>query len=234
MSQRTVRTLLLLACAFAAVLAFPASGLARSHGDRNGDRIPDRWERAHHLSLKVNQAKRDQDHDGLRNKAEFMAGDDPRDADTDNDGVNDGHEKAGQVLSFTNGVLIVHLFNGDDVKGTVDANTEFECTPAPTMTPTTTAARAADDGNGGGGDQGDDNSGPANNNQGHGDNGDHHGQGGDQGDDDANEGDDNDPEDHNNQPGCDATKLTTGATVGEAELKATPAGLVFEKIEIVG
>src|ERR1700709_2084051 len=88
MSQRTVRTLLLLACAFAAGLAFPAPGLPRSHGDRNGDRIPDRWERAHHLSLKVNQAKRDKDHDGLRNKAEFMAGDNPRDADTDNDGIN--------------------------------------------------------------------------------------------------------------------------------------------------
>jgi hypothetical protein len=229
MSHRTVRTLLLLACAFAAVLAFPASGMARSHGDRNGDRIPDRWERAHHLSLKVNQAKRDQDHDGLRNRAEFMAGDDPRDADTDNDGVNDGHEKAGQVLSFTNGVLIVHLFNGDDVKGTVDANTEFECTTAPTTTAATTTARAADDGNGGG--EGDGNSGPGSN-QSQGDNGDHHGQGGDQGDDDGNEGDDNDPEDHN-QPGCDATKLTTGATVGEAELKATPAGLVFEKIELV-
>src|SRR3954471_17299426 len=113
MSQRTVRTLLLLACAFAAVLAFPASGLARSHGDRNGDRIPDRWERTHHLSLKFNQAKRDQDHDGLRNRAEWMAGDDPHDGDTDNDGTNDGEEKAGQVLSFTNGILIVHLFNGD-------------------------------------------------------------------------------------------------------------------------
>ena len=214
MSHRTV-SLLLLACAFTAVLAFPASGMARSHGDRNRDGLPDRWERANHLSLKVNQAKRDQDHDGLRNKAEFRAGDNPRDADTDNDGIRDGQEKAGQVVSFTGGVLIVHLFNGDDVKGTVDADTEFECKTAPSTT-TTTAARGADDG---GGDQGDD--------------GDHHGQRGDQGDDDANEGDDNDREDHN-QPGCDATKLTAGATVGEAELKATPAGLVFEKIELVG
>ena len=129
--------------------------MARSHGDRNGDRIPDRWERAHHLSLKVNQAKRDQDHDGLRNKAEFMAGDNPRDADTDNDGVEDGQEKAGQVVSFTGGVLIVHLFNGDDVKGTVDADTEIECEtprttparpPAPgsATRPTTAAARSDD------------------------------------------------------------------------------------------
>ena len=218
MSHRTIRTLLLLACAFAAVLAFPASGLARSHGDRNRDGIPDRWERANHLSLKDNQAKRDQDHDGLRNKAEFRAGDNPRDADTDNDGVEDGHEKAGQVVSFTGGVLVVHLFNGDDVKGTVDADTEFECRSAPT---TTTAARAADDGNG---DEGDDNSGPGSDHHGQGDDGDHHGDG---------QGDDNDRED-DNQLGCDATKLTAGATVGEAELKATPAGLVFEKIELVG
>ncbi|HEX6618719.1 MAG TPA: hypothetical protein VF024_03620, partial [Solirubrobacteraceae bacterium] len=183
------------------------SGMARSHGDRNGDRIPDRWERAHHLSLKVNQAKRDQDHDGLRNKAEFMAGDNPRDADTDDDGIRDGQEKAGQVVSLTGSVLIVHLFNGDDVKGTVDDNTEIECKAAAATTPT---ARAADDGPGDGGDQGDDN----------GDHGDH----GDQGDDNGED---------QNQPGCDATKLTPGATVGEAELKATPAGLVFEKIELV-
>ena len=220
MSQRTLRTVLLLAAAFAVVLAFPASGMARSHGDRNRDGIPDRWEHSHHLSLKVNQAKRDQDHDGLRNKAEFRAGDNPLDADTDNDGVKDGQEKAGQVVSFTNGVLIVHLFNGDDVKGTVDANTEFECKAAPT---TTTMARAADDGNGGG-DQGE--------------HGDHQGQGAEHGDDDANEGDDDanegdDNEDHA-QAGCDATKLTPGAVVGEAELKATAAGLVFRKIELVG
>jgi hypothetical protein len=222
MSHRTVRTLLLLACAFVAVLAFPASGLARSHGDRNGDRIPDRWERAHHLSLKVNQAKRDQDHDGLRNKAEFAAGDDPRDADTDNDGVKDGQEKAGQVVSFTAGVLIVHLFNGDDVKGTVDPNTEIDCN-APQTTPTTTApaARAADDGGGDHGDgdhQGGDNQ-----------SGDHQGPGDDnQGDDDQGDDDGNDQ----GQVGCDATKLTPGAIVSEAELKATPTGLVFEKIEL--
>jgi hypothetical protein len=214
MSHRTVRTLLFVACAFAAVLAFPASGMARSHGDRNGDRIPDRWERAHHLSLKVNQAKRDQDHDGLRNKAEFMAGDNPRDADTDDDGVQDGQEKAGQVLTFTGGVLTVHLFNGDDVKGTVDANTEIECKGALATTPTAPAARAADDGPGDGGDHGEDS----------GDQGDNNDQG-DQGDDNG--------EDHN-QPGCDATKLTPGAVVQEAELKATAAGLVFEKIELAG
>jgi hypothetical protein len=215
MSHRTIRTLLLLVAGCAAALVFPAAGLARSHGDRNGDRIPDRWERAHHLSLKVNQAKRDQDHDGLRNRAEFMAADNPRDADTDNDGVPDGKEKAGQVVSFTGGILVVHLFNGDDVKGTVDADTEIECDDdATTPTATAPAARAADDGGGDGDYQGGDNQGPGD---------------GDHGDDD--QGDD---DEHGQQAGCDVTKLTPGAVVSEAELKATPAGLVFEKIELVG
>jgi hypothetical protein len=216
MSHRTVRTLLLLAASCAAVLIFPTAGMARSHGDRNGDRIPDRWERAHHLSLKVNQAKRDQDHDGLRNRAEFMAGDDPRDADSDDDGTKDGQEKAGQVVSFTGGVLIVHLFNGDDVKGTVDDNTEIECEDGPAVAPT---GRAADEGPGGGDDEGDDDHGDGDHNDGH-----HN----DEGDDDEDEDEDG------GQAGCDATKLTAGAVVGEAELKATAAGLVFRKIELVG
>src|ERR671930_2340269 len=144
MSHRTIRTLLLIATACAALLAFAPGAMAHSwKGDRNHDRIPDRWERANHLSLKVNQARRDQDHDGLRNRAEFLAGDNPRDDDSDDDGIEDGQEKAGTVVSFTGGVLIVHLFNGDDVKGTVDDNTEIECEHAQPM-----AARTADDGPG--------------------------------------------------------------------------------------
>ncbi len=212
MSHRTIRTLLLLAASCVALLACAPGAMARGHrGDRNGDRIPDRWEKAHHLSLKVNQAKRDQDHDGLRNRAEFMAGDDPRDADTDNDGIEDGHEKAGTVTSFADGVLTIHLFNGDDVKGTVDDNTELKCEDAPAVT-ITPSARAADDGGG-------DNSGPGG--------GDDHGddQGDDQGDDDNED---------QQQADCTTAKLTPGATVGEAELKATAAGLVFREIEIVG
>jgi hypothetical protein len=204
MSKRTIRTLLLIAATFAALLAFAPGAMAHSwRGDRNHDRIPDRWERANHLSLKVNQAKRDQDHDGLRNRAEFMAGDNPRDDDSDDDGIEDGQEKAGTVVSFTNGVLVVHLFNGDDVKGTVDDNTEIECEKAPPMT-TTTAARTADDGPGddeGGDDHGDD------------------------------EGDDE--RDDENEAGCDASALVPGAVVKEAELKATAGGLMFREIELI-
>jgi hypothetical protein len=212
MSHRTIRTLLLVAAAFAALLAFAPGAMAHSwRGDRNHDRIPDRWERANHLSLKVNQAKRDQDNDGLRNRGEFMAGDNPRDDDSDDDGIEDGQEKAGQVVSFTGGVLIVHLFNGDDVKGTVDANTEFKCEKAQPTT-TTTTARKADDRPGGGDDEGDDDQ-------------------GDQGDDDH--GDDEGDDDDQGQAGCDASLLTPGATVGEAELKATAAGLIFREIELI-
>jgi hypothetical protein len=227
MSQRTIRTVLLLAVACTALLAFASSAMARSQGDRNHDRIPDRWERANHLSLKVNQAKRDQDHDGLRNRAEFLAGTNPRNADTDDDGTKDGAEDAGTITSFTAGtppvlgVLTIHLFTGDDVKGTVDANTEIQCERRSSTPPT---ARAASDGPGGGDDdQGDDDGGQQGNGQaGNGQLGD-----GEHGDDDNDEGDDN------GQAGCDATALTAGTVVREASLKATSTGLVFEEIKLV-
>jgi hypothetical protein len=227
MSQRTLRTALLLAVACVSLLAFASSAMARSQGDRNHDRIPDRWERANHLSLKVNQAKRDQDHDGLRNRAEFLAGTNPHNNDSDDDGTKDGAEDAGTITSFTAGtapilgVLTIHLFTGDDVKGTVDANTEIQCKHRSTGQP---AARVASDGPGGGDDdQGDDDQGE--NQQGSGQQGDVQ-QGGQHGDDD--EGDDD-----NGQAGCDATALTAGAIVREADLKATSTGLVFGEIKLV-
>src|SRR2546429_9450798 len=101
-----------------ALLALPTGAAAR---DRNHDRIPDRWEKAHHLSLKVNQDRRDQDRDGLDNMGEFKAGDNPRDADTDNDGINDGNENAGTIQSFdaSTGRLVINLFGGDTLSGLV-------------------------------------------------------------------------------------------------------------------
>src|SRR3954465_9994856 len=65
-----------------------------SSRDRNHDRLPDRWERAHHLSLHVDQSRRDQDHDGLRNRAEYRDHTDPHRRDSDRDGVPDGREDA--------------------------------------------------------------------------------------------------------------------------------------------
>ena len=68
------------------------SGTNHGHAkrDRNHDGLPDKWEKKNHLSLKVNQAARDQDQDGLNNKGEFETGNSPRNPDTNADGVNDG------------------------------------------------------------------------------------------------------------------------------------------------
>jgi hypothetical protein len=117
---------LIAAASLLVLLALPGTAAAR---DRNHDRIPDRWERHHHLSLRANQAHRDQDGDHLRNRAEFRAGDDPRDADSDDDGVEDGDENAGTIESFDpqNGRLVIDLFNGGSVAGTVTGATEIEC-----------------------------------------------------------------------------------------------------------
>src|SRR3954452_10962586 len=142
----------------ATLLALAASLLlaaAASAHDRNRDRIPDRWEHAHHLSLHVNQVRRDQDHDGLNNRGEFRAHMNPRKADTDGDGINDGDENAGTIASFENGVLTINLAGGGTLTGAVTDETEIECDDT---------AQASD--HGGGGDDGD------------GDHGDHHGGGG--------------------------------------------------------
>lgn len=93
-SMRKTRVIAVIAGAFAALaLAIPALGAVQ--GDGNGDRIPDRWEKRHHLSLRVNQAPRDQDADGLRNLREYREGTDPRDADSDEDGSTDADECEG-------------------------------------------------------------------------------------------------------------------------------------------
>jgi hypothetical protein len=172
-----------LGLAAAALLTLAAPAMAR---DRNHDRIPDRWERAHHLSLHVNQARRDQDHDGLDNRGEFLAGDNPRKADTDGDGIRDGAEHAGTIAAFAGGVLTIKLDGGGTLSGTVSDATEIECQDA----------QASDDGPGDGGGSGGD--GP--------------------GDDQA--------------AGCDASALTTGASVREAELRSEGGDAVFENVEL--
>ena len=97
--------------------------------DRNDDGIPDRWEKRHHLSLKVDQARRDQDSDALRNRGEYEAGMDPRDEDTDGDGIDDGDEGAGTITAWDpdTGELTIAMFGGDEVTGTVTEDTEIEC-----------------------------------------------------------------------------------------------------------
>jgi autotransporter family porin len=82
-----------IAVALASVLgAFPAAAQAH-RGDRNHDRIPDRWEQRHGLSLRVNQARRDTDRDRLTNLREYRLHTDPRRRDTDRDGILDGRDR---------------------------------------------------------------------------------------------------------------------------------------------
>lgn len=88
--MRNTRTIAIVAALLGALaLALPGAAAAR---DTNHDRIPDRWEKRHKLSLKVNQARKDQDRDGLRNLGEFRSHTSPRDNDSDDDGVEDGEE----------------------------------------------------------------------------------------------------------------------------------------------
>jgi hypothetical protein len=209
-----MRRIIVVAVAAVALLAalLPAAAMARGK-DRNHDRLPDKWERHHHLSLKVKQTRRDQDKDGLNNLEEYRHHSDPRDADSDDDGLDDGDEirhgddpadhdsdddgvgdddeNAGTVKSFdaTTGVLVITLAkDASEVSGVVTSATEVECEgAAPTAS---TSSHGGDD----------DNSGP--------------GSGDD--DDDDEQGEDEDD--------CGTAALVPGAIVHEADLLVDSSG----------
>lgn len=199
----------LLALALGAVACLALAGSAAAK-DRNHDRIPDRWEVRHHLSLKVDQARRDQDHDHLRNRAEFLAGDNPRDDDTDGDGVMDGEENAGTIASFDapSGRLAIDLFGTETIAGTVSPQTRIKCEDQGG-----TRHEAADDEGGRGeeepgDDHGGERSGPgsAHSRRGHDDNGD--------------------------GANCTTADLTVGAVVQEAEIEVEHGQATFEEVEL--
>ena len=195
-----------------------AGAVAARDGDRNDDRIPDRWEKRHHLSLKVKQHRRDQDGDGLKNRGEWRAKLDPRDDDTDDDGIEDGDENAGTIASFEDDVLTINLAGGGTLAATVTERTDIEC----------------DD--------------DADDDRGHDEDGDddHHGDddhdGDDHGDDDGDgdhHGDDDDDaraahgDRHGDGEDCGEEALTAGATVLEAELKVRSGKAVWKELEVL-
>ena len=148
----------MVAFALAALTALVMAGTAAA-ADKNKDGIPDKWEKKNHLSLKVNQAPKDQDHDGLNNAGEYADHTDPHNADTDGDGVSDsqdannndgtetespdppengdglpgGNDQAGTIASYVDGVLTIDLYSGGSISGNVTADTRYRCivtTPA--------------------------------------------------------------------------------------------------------
>jgi hypothetical protein len=215
--------LLALALGAFALLAMPGVAAAKDH---NHDRIPDRWEKRHHLSLNVNQAGRDQDGDHLRNTGEFKAGDNPRDDDSDNDGVMDGEENAGTIASFdaATGKLTINLFGGETASGTVTEQTRIEC--GGDEQHGEHHGEGSDD-NSGAGTSSHDGSGPP-------------GQGDDENDDPP--GHDGTPPGASEGPGhgadnsaqCATADLVAGAVVQEAELELEHGVGTFSKVELGG
>jgi hypothetical protein len=127
-------------------------------------------------------------------------------------------ESAGTVKSFEKGVLTITLKDGSTVSGMVTEQTRLECQSA-TASPTT-----GGDDQGAGDDQGTDS----------GEHGaatahaaDHGQQGQDGGDDQGDEGGDG------GQPSCTTAALVPNAVVGEAELKLSSAGAVWEKVQLL-
>lgn len=213
----------LLTAVTAAAVLLPAAGAAAGPRDRDHDHMPDRWERVNHLKVGKNDARKDADHDGLINLAEYRAHTDPRDRDTDDDGITDGAEDAGKVTSFADGVLTITTFGGQTLVGRVTGDTEIECPDAAApmsseQTATTRSAHGDDDAeaaadgamSGGGDEHGDDV----------------------QGEGDGEHGDDAQAEDGGES--CGTEVLVGGARVDEAQLSVTHSGNTWRTVELAG
>jgi hypothetical protein len=88
--MRTLTKLVPLMAALALLLV-PGGAAAKSR-DRDHDKLPDKWEKRHHLSTKKKSARKDGDRDGLNNLCEYRSKTKPRRADSDHDGRPDGDE----------------------------------------------------------------------------------------------------------------------------------------------
>ena len=140
---RLLATFALLIAA-AALSASPALARKRDH-----DRMPDRWEKKHHLDVKKNDAGRDRDRDGLSNVREYRAhtnprkkdsdrdglrdgaeirfGFNPRDRDSDDDGTRDGRENAGRVKKLSGSSITIKLAAGGKLTAGLGADLAVDC-----------------------------------------------------------------------------------------------------------
>lgn len=217
-----------------ALLALPSLAAAK---DRNHDGIPDRWEKRHHLSLRVNQARRDQDHDHLRNRAEFLAGFNPRNADSNGDGIPDNEENAGTITSFDaeSGKLTIDLFGGETLTGLVTESTEIKCEGSGGAAASSSEEAGDDEGNDGEeadeGDQeeaGDGGGGAQEEESGDDEGGTEEGSEGEQG---------SAPQGGGSGEGasaCTTADLVPGAVVHSADLRAENGAATFGEVELSG
>jgi hypothetical protein len=171
----------------AAVAIVPASSLASGH--RHGDR------RGEHHRREREHRRHHERHHAIRHE---RIGHSPT--------APGGNAAAGNVASFTNGVLTIERSDGSMVSGAVNDFTRIKCEAPESM-----EVSGDDHGRDGG-----DNSGP-------GDNGDR----GDQGDRGDDRGDDNGEEQM-----CTTAALTPNAVVQEAELRISNAGAIWDEVEL--
>jgi len=103
---------------------------AALRADRNRSGIPDVWERKFRISTRTDQSQLDPDDDGLNNIEEYNGGTDPRNEDSDGNGILDGDED-GVVVSFNDvtGSLRVMMPGGHKIRGLVDQDTMVFCEP---------------------------------------------------------------------------------------------------------
>ena len=212
----------------AAILALVAVSLpgAASAKDRNHDKLPDKWEKANKLSLKKDQRKLDQDRDGLKNRGEFRSGTNPRDKDSDDDGVTDKKEKAGIISAYDAdaGTLTISLYAGGELSGSVSEDTRVKCEDESSGDDDGTEDQGSGDAttsrHGGG-----DNGGP----------GDSDDESGDEGPGDIGDREDGHHGSHRGDCGgdCSLEDLAVDVEITEAEVKYTADGAVFKELEIV-
>jgi len=154
--MRTTRPFTLIAAVAVAIAALPAAAQAAPR-DRDGDGMPDRWERRNHVRSanadpdrdrvdnrneyvegtlardadsdndRRRDGREDRDRDRLNNAAEDATGNDPTDRDTDDDGILDSLEQAGVVSAYVDGVLTIDLANGSSVTAAVTEETDVDC-----------------------------------------------------------------------------------------------------------